>query len=242
MFRSQQDIDEYFEKYNITTYFEMTKDQVQPGMLMYKDNGGEWDPETRTYAGPDGKVSTKYDGDMVRISKYSDNPYGATFNFGAAYKGFSIQAQLGASWGAKVMANSNIRKAASNLEFTNIPNFWKDMYVYQDVFDVNGNIVALSNHNAKYPNLKYDNINNQASTFWALDGTVISLNNVTFAYTASKDFVKKIGLESLRLNVTCQNAINFKSPHIEDAWSSWGGNYGYYPNLRKITVGLNLSF
>ena len=35
MFRSFQDIEEYFDKYNITTYMGMTKDQVRPGMLMY---------------------------------------------------------------------------------------------------------------------------------------------------------------------------------------------------------------
>ena len=140
------------------------------------------------------------------------------------------------------MANSNIRKAASNMEFTNIPEFWSDMYVYEDVIDEAGRVVAERNHDAKYPNLQYDSENNAASTFWALDGTTISMRNISLAYTAPKTFVSKLGLDNLRVNVTCQNAINFVSPHIEDAWSSWGGNYGYYPNLRKITIGLNLSF
>lgn len=243
MFRSYQEIDEYFEKYNITSYLGMAKDAVKPGMLIYKDAGGAWDAETKSYGAPDGIVSSDGDqGDLVRISKRSDNPYGATFNFGASYKGWSIQAQLGASWGAKIMANSNIRKAASNMEYTNIPEFWSDMFVYDDVIDEAGNIVAESNRAAKYPNLQYDNVNNIASTFWALDGTTISMRNITLAYTAPKSFVNKLGLDNLRVNVTCQNAINFVSPHIEDAWSSWGGNYGNYPNLRKITVGLNLSF
>lgn len=243
MFRNQQDIDEYFEKYQITSYLGKAKDAVKPGMLIYKDAGGKWDPETQSYGAPDGQVVNNAEyGDFVRISKYSSNPYGATFNFGASYKGFSIQAQLGASWGAKVMANSNIRKAASNMEFTNIPEFWSDMYVYEDVIDEAGRVVAERNHDAKYPNLQYDSENNAASTFWALDGTTISMRNISLAYTAPKTFVSKLGLDNLRVNVTCQNAINFVSPHIEDAWSSWGGNYGYYPNLRKITIGLNLSF
>lgn len=243
IFRSYQEIEEYFEKYNITSYLGLTKDAVRPGMLIYKDVRGAWNAETKQYdPTPDGIVSKDDDSDLVKISHRSSNPYGATMNFGISYKSFSIQAQLGASWGAKVMAGTNIRKCGSNLEFNNLPSFWKDMYTYTDVLDANGNIVAAENRDAKYPNLQYDNINNLASTFWALDGTTISLRNISLAYTFPKQWLKYVGIESFRLNMTCQNAINFVSPHIEDAWSSWGGNYGYYPNLRKITLGVNVSF
>ncbi len=243
MFRSYQDIEEYFTKYGITEYLGLSKDAVRPGMLIYKDVRGAWNAETKQYdPKPDGKVSLDDDSDKIKISHRSDNPYGVTMNFGASYKSFSIQAQLGASWGGKVMAGTNIRKCGSNLEFNNLPSFWKDMYTYTDVLDAKGNIVAAENRDAKYPNLQYDSVNNLASTFWALDGTTISLRNVSLAYTFPKNWLKPIGIESCRLNMTCQNAINFVSPHIEDAWSSWGGNYGYYPNLRKITLGVNVSF
>lgn len=243
MFRSYQDIEEYFAKYNITSYLGMAKDAVRPGMLMYKDNGGKWDPVAKRYTESDGIVSSSADdGDFVKISNRSENPYGMTFNFGGSYKSFSIQAQLGASWGAKVMAGTNIRKCASNLEFNNIPSFWKNMYVYEDVLDANGAIIAEKNHDGVYPNLQYDNVNNLVSTFWALDGTTISIRNISLGYTLPKVWLKRVGVESCRLNLTCQNAINFVSPHIEDAWSSWGGNYGYYPNLRKFTLGVNVSF
>ncbi len=56
MFRSYQDIDEYFTKYNITSYMGMTKDNVKPGMLIYKDIRGA-EQTDGTYAGPDGVVS-----------------------------------------------------------------------------------------------------------------------------------------------------------------------------------------
>ena len=32
---------------------------------------------------------------------------------------------------------------------------WKDMYVYEDVLDAGGNVVAPMNRSAKYPNLRY---------------------------------------------------------------------------------------
>lgn len=243
MFRSYQEIDEYFAKYNITDYLGMSKEAVRPGMLIYKDNGGAWDPVTRTYGAPDGVVSSDdTQGDYVRISKRSENPYSFTVNFGASYKDFSIQAQFGASWGAKVMAGTNIRKAASSLEYNNIPAFWSDMFVYEDVLDAKGYVVAEANRDAVYPNIQYENVNNLQSTFWALDGTMISLRNISMAYTLPKRLLRYVRIESCRINVTCQNAINFKSPHISDAWSSWGGNYGYYPNLRKWTIGLNITF
>ncbi|NDV64064.1 TonB-dependent receptor [Bacteroides sp. 224] len=243
MFRDYQQIEEYFAKYNITSYMGMGKEAVRPGMLIYKDNGGKWDPVKKQYdSTPDGIVSLKDDEDKIKISHRSDNPYGMTFNFGGSFKSFSIQAQLGASWGGKVMAGTGIRKSATKLEYTNIPDFWKDMYVYEDVIDSKGNVVAAQNRNAKYPNLQYDGINNHASTFWVVDGTTISIRNLSLAYTVPKKWLRVAGVESCRLNLTCQNVVNFVSPHFEDAWSSWGGTYGNYPNLRKITLGVNLSF
>ena len=96
MFRSFQDIEEYFEKYNITSYMGMSKDKVRPGMLIYKDVRGAYDEATGTYAGPDGIVDR--DNDQVCLSNRS-NPYGFTVNLHADWKGLALTAQFGASWG-----------------------------------------------------------------------------------------------------------------------------------------------
>ena len=77
MFRSFQDIEEYFEKYHITSYMGMTKDKVRPGMLIYKDVRGAYNAETGTYAGPDGVVDAN--NDQVCLSNRS-NPYHFTIN------------------------------------------------------------------------------------------------------------------------------------------------------------------
>jgi hypothetical protein len=60
MFRSFQDIEEYFAKYNITSYMGMTKDKVRPGMLMYKDVRGAQQSDG-SYAAPDGIVDKDND-------------------------------------------------------------------------------------------------------------------------------------------------------------------------------------
>ncbi len=242
MFRSYQQIDEYFEKYGIVEYMGKQKSAVHPGMLIYQDICGPWDPAARRYdPTPDGIVD---ENDMVQLSKRSDNPYGVTFNFGARWKSLSFSAQLGASWGSYSIVPSTVRKSSDAMtdETGNIPAFWKDMFVYEDVLDAQGNVIAASNINATIPNFRYADVNNVESTYWRIDGTNVSLRNISVAYELPKDWIKKAGISSCRVNLTCQNAINFVSPSFKDAWSSWGGSYGYYPNLRKFSLGLNVSF
>ncbi|MBP5679905.1 MAG: TonB-dependent receptor [Bacteroidales bacterium] len=250
MFKSYQDINEYFAQWSSQTgvaesdlsYMGMTKDAVRPGMLIYKDMNGAWNAETKSYdKKPDGKVDAS--DDMVQLSKFSSNPYGATFNFGASWKGLSLQCQLGASWGAYTCVPSTVRKSYSALtsQYGNIPKFWKDMFVYEDIYDASGNIVVPQNLNSDLPNIKYS-INSNESTYWRISAAQMSINNLSLGYTLPKSLLKKTDLSSCRLNITCQNVARIFGPEYKDAWSNWGGNYGYYPNLRKVTIGLNVSF
>jgi hypothetical protein len=179
---------------------------------------------------------------MVQISEFSQNPYGMTLNFGGAYKSFSFSAQLGASWGAYGFVPGTVQKSAANMEYYNIPSFWKDMYVYEDVLDATGKVIASANRDGSVPNMRYNSVNAQPSTFWRVNMATISLTQIAVAYEFPKKWINPLGVSSARINVTCQNAMNFLSPNYGDAWDSWGGNYGYYPQLRKFTVGVNVSF
>ena len=51
-----------------------------------------------------------------------------------------------------------------------------------------------------------------------------------------------MSLSNIRLNLTVQNAINFINNYPDKSWASWAGNYYRYPNLRKYTMGINVSF
>lgn len=248
MFRSYQDIDEYFAKYNITKYMDMTKDQVRPGMLIYKDVRGELQPDG-TYAGPDGVVDKE--NDQVRMANRS-NPYGFTTNLSAEYKGFSISAQLNASWGGYSFVPTNAIKLGNkgdaaggyrDLEYANMPSFWNvdNMYVYQDVLDAAGNVVVKANHDAKYPNLQYASVNSAESTFWRVSGTRIRLNRLTLAYKIPSKYTKMIGIESCRFNVTGQNLLSFNNPYPDNFMDPMI-SYGTYPTLRKFTIGVNVTF
>ena len=239
MFRSYQDIEEYFDKYGITEYMGMTKSEVRPGMLIYEDIQGDNNGDG-TYAAKDGKVTAG--NDYIRLSEYTSNPYGFTLNLGGSYKSFSLQAQLGASWGAKAMVGNDFRQAANNYEYENMPSSFSDMFNYETIYDADGNVTVPANIDAAMPNMRYSNVNAASSSYWLINAANITLRNITVAYTLPKSWVKYVGLSSVRLNLTVQNAINFINNYPDKSWASWAGSYGRYPNLRKYTMGINISF
>lgn len=242
MFRSFQDIEEYFDKYNITSYMGLTKDKVRPGMLIYKDVRGPQQPDG-SYAAPDGVVSE--DNDQVQLSNRS-NPYSFTLNLGADWKGLSLTAQINAQWGGYDVLDGSMLKSdgkVENLEFTNMPIFWNvdNMYSYQDIYDAQGNLVVAANRNGYLPNLQYQSVNAVASSFWRISATRVTLNRITLAYTLPQNWVKKIGLQNVRFNVTGQNLLSFYNPY-PDNFIDPMCSYGAYPTLRKFTVGVNVTF
>ena len=238
MFRSYQEINEYFDKYSITKYLGNTKENVHPGMLIYKDVRGQYDESTGTFGPADGIVDEQ---DYIKISHRASNPYGGTLNFGFSYKDFSISAQFGASWGAYSLVPTTMRKESYS-EYSNVSAMWKDMFVYEDIYDANNIVTVAQNRNAKYPNIRYSSVNGAPSTFWKVSAATVQLRNMTVAYALTKEWLKIIGISSCRFNLTCQNVFNFLNPYPEGAWASWAGSYGYYPNLRKFTLGVNVSF
>lgn len=244
MFRSFQDIEEYFDKYGITSYMGLTKDKVRPGMLIYKDIRGAQhvdDNGNVSYDGPDGIVDEE--NDQVKLSN-RDNIYGFTVNLGADYKGFSLTAQLGASWGGYTLLPGAALKPIGNLEYCNMPSFWNpdNMYAYQDVYDGQGKLVVAQNREAYYPNLAYTSVNAVASSFWRVSAARVALNRLTLAYSLPSRWVKRVGVQGVRINVTGQNLINFYNPYPDKFMNPMAGSYGSYPNLRKWTVGVNLTF
>ncbi|MBO5314213.1 MAG: TonB-dependent receptor [Prevotella sp.] len=247
MFRDFQDIEEYFDRYmkkedgTYGTYMGLAKDDVRPGMLIYKDVRGAYNAETGEYEGPDGIVDDE--NDQVELG-HRNNPYGFTINAGASWKDLSINFQIGASWGGYTTIPGQALKPQGNLEYCNMPSFWNpdNMYVYQDIYDGSGNLIMSANQAAQYPNLAYTSVNGVASSFWRISAARVQLSRLTLAYTIPSMWVKKIGIQSARVNVTGQNLLNFYNPYPDDFMNPMAGTYGNYPTLRTWTVGVNLTF
>jgi TonB-linked SusC/RagA family outer membrane protein len=254
MFRSYQQVAEYFAEKGLTTYMGKTQADVHPGMLIYNDVRGSQKSDGSYYEpgdpnDPEGNVINA--NDKIKISNRSRNIYGFTLNFGADYKGLSFSAQLGASWGSYTMlpteaiSNKSIVSTTSGydvMQYTNLPSFWSgNMFVYEDVVDAQGNVVAEQNRDAKYPNLRFADVNSVNSTFWRVNNANVMLRNFTLAYALPKNLVSKLGIESCRINLTGQNLLEFYNPY-QDKFMSPNSPYSTYPTLRKITMGINVSF
>jgi hypothetical protein len=137
---------------------------------------------------------------------------------------------------------TNFRQAASDYEYQNMPSAFADMFNYQDIYDAAGNITVPQNRNASVPNMRYGSVNQAQSSYWLVDAKQVTLRNVTLAYQLPKAWLKPIGISNIKLNLTVQNAVNFFNPYPDKSWASYGGTYSRYPNLRKVTMGVNVSF
>ena len=257
MFRSYQEINEYFDTYlkqadgSDGLYCGLTRDRVRPGMLIYKDIRGAYDEATGTYAGPDGIVDLE--NDQVQLS-CRPNHYNMSLNLSAEWKGISLTAQFSAAWGGYTTLPGYALKpavgnSAATLEYANMPSFWdyNNVFAYQTVTDDEGNVLVQENRDAYYPVLAsggdFQKVNSAESSFWRISSARFTLNRLTIAYSIPKKWLTKVAfIKSVRINITGQNLINFYNPYPDSFTSPMAGTYGSYPNLRKWTIGVNLSF
>ena len=241
MFRSYQEIEEYFKKYNITSYLGLSQDKVHPGMLIYEDVRGPKD-ENGNWTGPDGKITEEED--MVQISKRQNNPYRSNLNLNFVWKSFSLNTTIQAEWGAYRMMPNMYQESFKSMETTNVSEMWNDMFIYEDVLDAQGRVIAQANPYGAWPNFGFTDgsVNSKRSTFWKMSAAEILIRNLTLAYTLPKNICRSIGLNAVRFNMTIQNVLSLYNACPGGYWDNFAGNYGSYPATRKITFGMNVTF
>lgn len=238
MFRSQEEIDKFVADNKITKYMGYNPDQIKPGMLIYSDIRGEQNPDG-SYKEADGIVDEK---DKIQLSKRKSNPFGASLILGGNWKGISLTANISSSWGgySGYVGGSYVFINENSLDGANLPIYWKDMFVPENILDDAGNVVANQNLTAKYPNMKYS-MNNEASNFWQVSSFRMYLRNLSLGYTLPKQWLSKVGISSCKINLTGTNLFSFFNPYPENYTDPLTG-YGTFPALRSWTLGLNLSF
>lgn len=130
-----------------------------------------------------------------------------------------------------------------------------DQYLRWDPFNLESNALAIfkdswseDNPNAKYPRLYAGTVQNnrEKSSFWLYDGTYLRLKNFELAYTFDKkDFLKKIGIQNLRVFVSGNNLLTFskmkdfdpEAPNIDPDRNAY-----YYPQMKTYNFGFNVEF
>lgn len=233
MFRSQEDIDKYVADYSMTQVFGKAVAELKPGMLYYRDVRGTMNTDG-TYQGPDGIIDDK---DMVQLTKKTSNPYGFTLNFGGDWKGLSLTALIGASWGGFSETSSTERYITDQqADYMNVPKFWNDMFTFpSDIGSIDGN------ENARYPNMYWSDFNNVTSDFWQISSFRMALRTMTLGYSLPKKMVNKIGIDACRFTLSGMNLLNFYNS-LPGKYMDINSDYAAFPNLRSMSLGINLSF
>lgn len=216
MFRTQADVDAWMADHPGYTIY---KQAPKPGMLYYEDVRGPLNAATGEYAGPDGIID---DNDMQYLTKKVSNHYSVGFNPSISWKGLTVSATMGASFGGQDMVESTARSQATLT--SNRPAFWADHWT-QD------------NPNATYPSPFYKDTYNVASDFWFRSSFSAGMRNANISYNFPTALVNKAGISSLRVYFVAINPLNFYNPYDYKVYS---GAYDAYPTLRSMSLGLNL--
>ncbi len=115
-----------------------------------------------------------------------------------------------------------------------------------------GNTWTPENTTAKFPMAMYGNTYGDGATFgsWMysdlalFDASYLNLKNITIGYTLPESFLKKYGLNHMRLSVSADNLWMFTSHSGIDPRMSLVGGFDVaayaYPSMRTISFGINL--
>ena len=208
------------------SFFDKSLDEIQKGMLAYQDLGGDYDGDTRTQKGPDGKISKNLD--YAKIGK-STRSYGFTTNLGAKYKGVFVQSQIATSWGGSASIDVVPQFTGSTDGFYSRESFWTDMYGYDNL-------------NGKYPNLKHRDYLSSPSDFWQVNPFRCTVRNLTVGFDIPKEVLSQLKISNASLSFTGNNLWDLYNPYPDKYRNMYDSSSAGYPTLRTWTVNLNITF
>lgn len=163
-----------------------------------------------------------------------------TFN----YKGFDLTLDMQFSWGADVMQEF-FHSTEGRFLTSGLDRLHKD--AWHPELNPNGTAQAIRLANFGMGN------NANADDTWVADGAYLRANLIQLGYTFKPESLRKVGLSSLRLYASVNNAFLItssdylgydpdNSSRLGD--NKWGTNRQFftYPRPRTFTFGLNVAF
>jgi len=126
----------------------------------------------------------------------------------------------------------------------NTYEFFTDRWHRGDIYDKTTAWVP-----GKYPSTRYNGTtsNNLPSNFWLKNASYLRLKNIEIGYTLPKKLLAKTrAINQARFYMSGLNLFTFDNLKFIDpeapSKSANEGNGKYYPQLKVITIGLNVQF
>lgn len=226
LYQSQEEID------NAPYPDNVTNKTLLPGNIRYVDRDG------------DGKIT--YNGDMGYVGKSNMPTHTGSLDLFANWKGFDIDILFAWGLGHEVALTGQYTATGSvgimdHTSYT-LPFKW---YGNSPVYLVE-NSWTPENTNAKFPRLcasPQSNNDAYASTFWYKNGNYLRMKSFAFGYTLPEKITHKAGISRLRVFAEGYNLFTLSglSNYNIDPEAP-AVNNGYYPQQRKMSFGINLTF
>ena len=193
----------------------------RPGDALFKDLNG------------DGVIN----GDDKTRFGYAERPdYVFGFLGGLKWKNFEFSMQWTAAMNASRILDGEYRNAFGSTNSRMLLKFLADGRWTEE------------NPNSRFPRLTFMNKSHylQTSDLWLMNGSYLRLKTAENSYTLpQKDFLKKVGIESVRFYCNGYNLLTLFSDlndiDIDPEGGTDGGNNNY-PNIRIYNFGVNISF
>jgi hypothetical protein len=191
---------------------------LQPGMINYQDYNG------------DGIIDVK---DQQYLTKKASNHYNMGLNFSTGYGALNLNVIMGMSWGGWTSidglkpANQSSAGTGASIQ-DNRPAYWADHW-------------TPTNTNAKYPAPYFGGDYQVTTDFWLVRATSFNITSANLSYTLPTQWTSKVGVASARFYVVTTNPFQFINPfpgHYRDLSTA----LYTYPNLRTVSLGLNVGF
>jgi TonB-linked SusC/RagA family outer membrane protein len=194
------------------------KSKILPGDIKYKD------------LNKDGKIDS-YDQSYIGRGDVPSTVYG--FGFNVTYAGFNLAIFFqGIANANRYIGGDAI--APFTAEQSNIFAIAQDRWTPEH-----------PNQHAFYPRLAYGNANNfnnyQNSSWWVKDISFVRLKTAQLSYNLPTTFLSRWGVKNAAVYAQGLNLLTFSKFKLWDPELNTS-NGNTYPNVRTITMGLNLKF
>lgn len=198
-----------------------------PGNIKYRDVNGR-DTNGKLDGKPDGVVNS--DDRIIIGNPHPDFIFG--FNNEFSYKNFDLNIFFQGSVG-----NDMLNYTRMELDWlAGRSNATKDALRRWTPTNTDTDVPMTSGSNKA-----------EVSTRWVEDGSYIRLKNLSLGYNVQGNILKRCHLSKFRVYVSAQNLITITKytgydPEVSysDSNTNVGLDYGSYPNVKSLTIGVNI--